>query len=282
MVLPHVKTQEAIIPHTEQRLMRSLDGTREYRIYLSRPTGPQPEGGYPVIYVLDANSVIGTIVEAARLQTKPPHGYDPVVIVGIGYETDLPFSSQGRFYDYTMQTDRSQLPPRRDGSDWPETGGAEAFLDFVEQVVKPEVERSYPIHPNRQTLLGHSLGGLFTLYTMFTRTHLFQSYVAGSPSIWWNRRNVVEHAKRYMEEAVVNEPAAAKVNLLIALGEHELPDMLAEGEEMTRRLAPLREAGFKLEFKVFEGEGHVSVLPPLINRALRFALGGNKTGSRRI
>ena len=50
--------------------MKSKIEGREYQIFISKPMVEPPPSGYPVIYVLDANSVFGTIVEAIRLQSK--------------------------------------------------------------------------------------------------------------------------------------------------------------------------------------------------------------------
>lgn len=44
--------------------------------------------------------------------------------------------------------------------------------------------------------------------------------------------------------------------------------------ELSKRLS-MKDGRVNVQFKEFEGEGHLSVLPPLINRALRFALKRN-------
>lgn len=40
----------------------------------------------------------------------------------------------------TMQADEAEFPTRPDGSWWPDTGGAEDFLIFIEEDLKPEIE----------------------------------------------------------------------------------------------------------------------------------------------
>lgn len=77
------------IPGTEVRMMSSCNENRTYHIFISKPSTPPPPAGYPVIYLLDANSVFGTMTEAVRIQGRRPEktGVIPAVIVGIGYET---------------------------------------------------------------------------------------------------------------------------------------------------------------------------------------------------
>jgi len=264
---------EVTIPRTEQWVMYSRDGNREYRIAVAKPGGEPPPSGYPVIYLLDANAVFGTMVEAVRVQARRPEktGVVPAVIVGIGYRSDEPFVP-ARYYDFTLPVCVSELPPSPDGTAWPEHGGAEAFLNFIEEELKPKVERKFKIDSARQTIFGHSLGGLFVLHALFTRPGAFRTYVAGSPSIHWNKRLILDEEQQFVSRL---EQENIHVRILIAAGELEKNHesrMLDNAKELTERLSALASRGVHVEFKEFEGEGHVSVLPSLISRALRFAL----------
>ncbi|AOP17128.1 alpha/beta hydrolase [Bacillus licheniformis] len=259
------------IPGTEQRCMRSLDGSRTYRIFIAKPFGEQPPAGYPVIYLLDANSVFGTMVEALRMQSRRPDktGVGTAVIVGIGYETDAPFD-RGRYYDFTLPESGAELPMRPDGADWPEPGGAKAFLSFIEQQLKPEIEQKFTIDVKRQAIFGHSLGGLFVLQTLFTKPDLFQTYIAGSPSIHW-------HPSFFdKEHDFVSKLQEADGDVKVLLGAGELEKTHKSGmndnaKRLADRLAALESQGVRAEYHEFKGEGHISVLPVLISRALRFA-----------
>ncbi|GGG10840.1 hypothetical protein GCM10010912_64080 [Paenibacillus albidus] len=164
-------------------VMHSAHNGREYRIYISVPKGAPPAGGYPVIYALDGDAVFGTLAEAARLQTRKPHGYDPAVIVGIGYPSREPFDMSRRCYDFTTPALAENLPVRPRGEGWPESGGADNFLDFIQHELKPELTAAYPLHPHRQTVFGHSLGGLLVLHALFSRPKLWQTMLqAALPS----------------------------------------------------------------------------------------------------
>ncbi|MEC3607925.1 alpha/beta hydrolase [Bacillus glycinifermentans] len=260
------------IPGTKQRLMRSPSGDRNYRIFISSPIEEPPPSGYPVIYLLDANSVFGTMVEAVRMQARRSEktGVVPAVIVGIGYETDAPFDP-ARYYDFTLPVRPENLPKRPDGAEWPESGGAEAFLSFIEEKVKPEIEREFKIDMRRQAIFGHSLGGLFVLQVLFTKPELFQTYIAGSPSIHWNQP-FFEKEREFVSRL---HAADAKVDVLLGAGELEKSHksrMNERAEKLAERLSALEEFGVRAEFHEFEGEGHISVLPVFISRALRFAL----------
>ena len=174
---------------------------REYRIMLATPQTPPPAAGYPVIYLLDAEMCFGTAVEAVRWQTKPPKGYDPAVVVGIGYPSRLDRVRE-RFLDYTTPADLGNLPVRGNGEPWPPLGGADAFLDFIEQELMPAVEARFPVDRRRQAFIGHSMGGFLVLHALFTRKPVFRTYVAGSPSIWWNGHALLEEESAFRRRLV--------------------------------------------------------------------------------
>ncbi|BBW98228.1 alpha/beta hydrolase [Geobacillus sp. FSL W8-0032] len=262
---------EFTIPRTKQRVMYSHYGNREYRIFVAQPDADPPPLGFPVIYVLDANSVFGTMVEAMRVQAGRPDrtGVVPAVIVGIGYPTEKPFSP-ARFYDFTMSVPESELPARPDGTAWPEMGGAEAFLEFIETELKPEIQRELPVDRTKQAIFGHSLGGLFVLQVLFTKPTAFRTYIAGSPSIHWSKQLLLEAEQRFVAR-ITHE--TLNVDVLLAAGELERSHksrINAHAEELVKRLSAFTDFGVYVEFQEFAGEGHVTVLPALISRALRF------------
>ncbi|MFE4569732.1 alpha/beta hydrolase [Paenibacillus chitinolyticus] len=263
------------IPNAEQRVMRSSRTNLSYRIMTAIPPGPPPSTGYPVFYVLDGNSVFATVTEAVRVQCRRPEvtGVKAALIVGIGYPTDEPFHPQ-RYFDYTPEK-TAKYTRKPDGTMLPEQGGAAAFLDFIQEELKPVIAREYPVDLTNQTIMGHSLGGLFVLHTLFTRPEYFRTYIAGSPSIHWNREWLDEREKLFT--AALDAGSLQKspgIRALIAMGELENAHPSGNyrmAREMAVRLSKLENRGLSAQWHSFEEEGHVSVLPGLISRGLRFA-----------
>ena len=199
--------------------MRSRQSGREYRILIARPEQPAPPGGFPVVYLLDGNAVFATMVEAVRLQSRRPErtGVVPAIIVGIGYPTEQPFSAE-RYYDFTLPVPPEALPAKPGGGAWPAHGGAQAFLAFIEEELKPQLERELPIDCGRQTIFGHSLGGLFVLHTLLSKPQAFSTYIAGSPSIHWNPAGIAEQERGF---AQLVKGQAVRLNALITVGEQD-------------------------------------------------------------
>lgn len=255
------------IPHAEQWELTSKNGSK-YCIMTWRPHVETPADGFPVMYTLDANAVFGSMVEMIRLQSRRKDKIDPAVVVGIGYNTDQPFDTNRRFFDYTVYADKDEFPVRKESFQLLTTGGADDFLTFIESELKPIIEKAFPIDKRRQTLFGHSLGGFFVLYTLFKKRSAFQYYAAGSPSIWWKNHYIMKDAERFIES-----DAQTETGLIIGVGSQEKPHMVEDAQQMYDRLSTAGIEGLTVKYHYFEEEDHVSVIPPFLNRTLRFTLG---------
>lgn len=265
-----------LIPGTEQWSFVSCKA-KEYRIMVWIPDIPEPAAGFPVVYMLDANAAFGSMVEAVRLLSRGPYKIEPAIIVGIGYETDEPLDTKRRFYDFTIHADPEELPPRKDTSPWPETGGADEFLEFIERELKPVIERLHPVDRSRQTLFGHSLGGWFVMYVFFKRPQAFTVYAAGSPSIWWKNNYILSLAELLtpaMPEsaAIISVIEKIQPKVYIGVGSLEKPHMLEGARRMFELLSAAAVPGLHLKHCCLQEEDHLSVIQPLLGRILRYAL----------
>lgn len=268
---------------TSDLLMTSKSG-RDYRLLVSVPEGQPPADGFPVLYVLDANSCFGTVVEAQRLQVRRGQttGITPIVIVGIAYPIEGPFDTARRTYDLTTPGQTEKLPRRPDGSPWPASGGADEFLTFLQEEAKPLVESRTRIDKSKQAIFGHSFGGLFVLHAMLTRPESFQTYIAASPSVWWNDFAISDAEQKFAARCA-QSPVQVRLRMTTAeLEKNTGPTArmsptassksFGSTEDLANRLKNLSDRGVAVEYQEYAGENHGSVLPVAINRGLRFAL----------
>lgn len=273
--------QPVVLPGAVQFDIDSHHTGRRYRIFVSEPQ-QRVESGHPVVYLLDGNAQFPTAHtlarSAARVAQRREPGAAAPIVVAIGYPLDGLFDDQARAEDYTPP-----LPikdPAKDGK-VVKQGGADRFLAFMQQELKPLIESRYPIDAGNQTLAGHSYGGLFALHVLFTHGEAFQRYVASSPSIWWNQRAVLSERPRLQGKATA-------ARLLITVGSLEQPPsasgtdqgrgaMLAERRmvDNARDLAASLNAepanGVPTRFLLLDGENHHSAAFPMLIRAIEFA-----------
>ncbi|WP_138754490.1 alpha/beta hydrolase [Paenibacillus sinopodophylli] len=252
------------IPRTETFILRAERTGLSYRILVSEPMRSPPAEGYPVLYALDGNAHFGSMTEALRMQSWHPHGLTPGLIVAIGYDSDEPFVYGRRLYDFTVETPESDV--RSDGMVWPPTGGADFFLTFLEEELLPFIQSRYPVDVTRQSLFGHSLGGLFSLYALFNRPSPFRTFIAGSPSIYWNDYDLLRRLPAFEERLVRREIQA---ELIIAIGSEEDPSMIENATLLYQRLQPYENRGLNLSYMLIEGEEHLSVIHPMISKIFK-------------
>lgn len=260
-------TKPYALPHTETWSICSQEMKRIYKIFLSVPDSPPPDDGFPIMYVLDGNSVFASFTETMNLQTSRADitGKKPHIIVGIGYETTGPFNDN-RYYDLTFSPDIDFLSYYPIDRELPQAGGGEYFLTFIEKELKPQIEQKYDVNKEKQAIIGHSLGGLFVLSTLFTSPSSFQYYIASSPSIHWNEAFLNTAKQQFLASEM-------KANLLITSGELErdhFSQMNEKAKMLNDELQKHTTAVFKSEFLEFPGEDHMTVLPPLINKSILF------------
>ncbi|MGE6517105.1 alpha/beta hydrolase [Lysinibacillus sphaericus] len=234
----------------------------DYRILIASPLDEPPPNGYAVIYALDGDALFQTLAEAVKLQTRKPKGFDPILVIGIGYPSREPFDMERRCCDFTMPVSEASLPSRPIGKPWPTSGKAEDFLNFIEQELKPAIAKEWPINAGKQAIVGHSLGGLFTLHTLFARPHLFTHYVAGSPSVWWGDNEILKELDMFKETWKSEYP----LNLLLTIGAEELPDMLDGADQVFERMKGQADDNIHTYYVKFAEEEHVSVLPAMLSR----------------
>lgn len=264
---------------------------KPHRIFLYRPRDPAPPEGWPVLYMTDGNAGFATAVDAQKVQLAYPSGTNirAGVIVAIGYPTDEAYDPFRRSWDLSPPPGRTYPPFFPDTPDV-RTGGGEGFLSAIEEELKPWVERQVPIDRSRQTLFGHSFGGLFVLHALFTRPGAFRRWVAASPSIYWEDAGILATEQAFLERADVPDG----IELHLSAGQYESERRIApfhkgrpdeeqrqararetQVVELARAMAERWEALPALagiaRFEEYAGENHMSVLPVALNWAVQIA-----------
>jgi predicted alpha/beta superfamily hydrolase len=157
-----------------------------------------------------------------------------------------------------------------------ETGGAKHFLRFITEELMPVMEARYRMDSEDKTLLGHSTGGHFALYTLLNEQQLFQRYIVGSPSLG------IGHGVLFnMESDYAKKHQELPVKLFMGIGEEEehssfspasYLDTIVSVSDYFRFAAIIEDRAYlnlKFSTKLFEGYGHTDVIGPVISMGLK-------------
>ncbi|MCF8374624.1 MAG: prolyl oligopeptidase family serine peptidase [Bacteroidales bacterium] len=156
------------------------------KIYVQLPASYSPEKNqkYPVAFILDGEIFLPTLVDVHNYYSG---GFMPeMVLVGIS-------NDKNRIRDLTTSTITAKygMPFNE------ENGEAESFSKFIEKELIPYIENKYPV-TNYRTLIGHSYGGLFTIYTLIQHPNLFANYLAIDPSLDWDGQKLLKEAEEVL------------------------------------------------------------------------------------
>ena len=150
---------------------------KEYRnIYVQLPDDYNADDNkkYPVIFILDGEALLPTV---HNVQSFYSGGFTPeMVLIGIS-------NYRNRTRDLTTSKieEHYRIPLNE------ENGAAANFITFIETELIPYIENNYPV-TNFRTLIGHSYGGLFTIFTLINHPGLFSNYIAIDPSLDWDNQ----------------------------------------------------------------------------------------------
>lgn len=243
------------VPGSHLRTLASADSV-PYNLYvLLPPSYRDTNRAFPVVYLLDAQwdfPLVSGLIEDQRSDRTMPE----VILVGITWGGPSPD------YDDSRQRD---LTPTKWGI-FPHTGNGPGFLAFLRDQLIPFVDSAYRTNKSDRILMGNSLGGLFTLYTLFHQTALFSGYVASSPSLSWDNGITMTYER---ENAAKTRVLPVKV--FMGLGALE-GGKVGQFQELAAQIAASRYQGLAFETSIVDGAGHSGNKAETYSKGLRFVL----------
>lgn len=262
---------------------------RTYRIFISTPFAPPPPQGYPVITVLDADPSFA--IAAGQSILRSLSGAEGALVVGVGYANPLA-SLMLRRRDLTAGPPLDSAAEVLRPTDPEAYGGAEDFHRFLTEELRPLIAGAYATDAAEQTLVGYSLSGLFAVQVLFTHPEAYRTVVAGSPSLYWRDREVLQHEAAFARRVEAGEIAPRVLITSAGLEQdpasyhvppgpdrekilQEVVDaaMVDNARSLAERLQALKGApGYQADYVVFAGETHNTGIPAAISRAVAFAL----------
>ena len=241
------------IPSTQLLTFTSSIVGQEYQLFIHLPGSYQVDKGkaYPVVYLLDGQYDFPFLTGVYGGQYYD--GFLPeLIIVGITWGGKNPDAGSLRGRDFT--------PTRIEGM--PQSGGGPKFLAFIKEELIPFISSKYRV-ANDRTLAGSSLGGLFTLYTLFNEPSLFHRYVLTSPALGWDNSVLRQHEKKFLASGI-----STPIRLFIAVG--DLEGNVPEFEQFVERIKQNKIKGLELQTMILRNTGHAGTKPEGFARGLQF------------
>jgi predicted alpha/beta superfamily hydrolase len=247
---------------------RVLKEERPYWIYVPDSYKGGARGGarYPVLYLLDgdrhfhsATGVAGFLADVAAIP-------EMIVVAIPNTDRDRDMTPTHSVKGYSGEDDPSKAS----------SGGADAFLGFLQTELIPRIDADYRTLPYR-VLAGHSAGGLFALHAFVKAPAVFQAVVAMDPSLWWDGSELVNRASR-----TVPQTTGLRNSIFISAANHppsdrEDPRTASDAiRNFSRLLEGIRSPTLRSRLEYFEHETHQSLTLLSLYQGLLFVFDGYK------
>jgi predicted alpha/beta superfamily hydrolase len=210
----------------------------ERTVLIRTPVGYETNKlSYPVLYMTDGDAHMDHTSSTIAFLTR--NGRIPdLIVVGV------------------TNTDRIRdlAPVKSTDKRFQGGGGADNFLKFFETELIPRLEKEYRVQPYR-ILAGHSLGGLFVIHSMITKPGLFNSYIAVSPALLWEKSEALKRAADFLKKQ-----KEMKATLYVAVGNEELDAITEPFDSFRELLSKTHIKGFAWQAERLAGEDHGSVV----------------------
>jgi hypothetical protein len=150
------------------------------------------------------------------------------------------------------------------------SGGGQLFLKFLRHEVVPHVERHYPASAHSRTLVGHSYGGLFAVYTWIDNPDLFDNYIIVSPSLWYAGGEPL----KAVAKACSGRHFDGRKEIYLAVGDQEEQPqvgraMVGDLRQLKKQLDHCESRNVATTIRIFEDETHASIFPAALSSGLR-------------
>lgn len=234
-------TPPVTLSHSEQLSLHSSEIGQQFDLLVRLPDDYATSGkSYPVLYVLDGwHFPLFAFLANNNIYSKR---MPAVIMVNVSYPAGVnPVVPRVREFTPTFMAERKE-----------KSGGAPAFLRFLADEIIPLVDRTYRTDRADRALLGHSLGGLFALYTFTQRPELFHRIVAASPVVEWDHRWLFTAAKQALQGRDLPHP----VRLDLSAADEEEVGGVADFAALVDKLGTGKLAH---RFTLYPGENHNSV-----------------------
>lgn len=221
-----------------QSISSRINGT-SYPLYIYLPPNSTADRAtLPVICMLDGESRFGAVTDIVEATAAR------IIVVAIGNEAN-------RAHDY--------VPPNTCTSNG---GGEAAFLDFIRLELIPFIDASIGGDPTRRALLGHSHGGSFVFYALFSEppnSRCFSAYLASDASIQCMPGTVYGWEASYWASTTT---LSGRLHISYAVN--------TDNAAFAQLIESRHYTGLTLAAGAYSG-GHIGMIPAAFGDAIQFA-----------
>lgn len=241
---------------------------KDYELYIQLPKSYlDTKTNYPLIIVNDTSW--GFPITNGAMALMGGNVVQEAIVVGVSYSKgDDRTISRTRDYTPTYSADE---PNGHSSAARKASGHAKEYTAFLADQVIPLLQKNYRVDANNKIFVGHSFSGLLGAYILVNRPEIFDHYIIGSPSLWYDDKVIFK-----MEEVYAKTHKMLKTNAMIYVDANDdslnNKKMADDALAFEKQLLSRKYEGLRLRVEVIHGENHYSVFPGLLSKGLMAAI----------
>ncbi len=243
---------------TKMKIEYSKSVGDSFEIYISLPFTYNLNDTYNIVYYCDANLKSGRHLRKL-ISTNQYSNLRNSIFVGIGH-----------IGNYHVLRRRDFILPTIIGKDTAgqgkNYGQTEKFYCYLKNELIPSINSRFKTNPDSNSILGHSLGGLFAFFCLFKSDNLFSKYFALSPALWIDKYSIYRFNR-------IQSSFSRNKYLYFAAGSKETVNKILNGTNEAKKFLDKKQYGnLSYEYDVWKGKTHNSEVPLSLEKILKVKL----------
>ncbi len=249
-------------PLSEVRELRADSNGKDYQLFIQLPQSYKNSNkAYPLILVNDSRFAFP--VASGAMALMGDRVVKEAIVVGISYAKGDDYGVS-RTRDYTPTYSLHEASAHSDAAR-AASGHAKEYVQFIEHQVFPLLKEKYRIDNANKIFVGHSFGGLLGAYIVTNKPSLFDHYIIGSPSLWYDKNVIFKMEAEYAKH---NKDLKAHVCIYVDADSTRTNSMVADVLTLEKSLRSRNYKSLRLDIEVLKNENHHSVFPALLSKGL--------------
>ncbi len=258
------ETKEFTLKGTEVHQIKSTINQKTYDLYVKLPKSySKTDKKFPILVLTDSDYSFPLVTSINRRLNV-----EEFILIGISYSKGEK-NTTSRTRDYTPTYSPNE--PRGHSKEARLVSGkADNFVSFIKNDVFAFLKKTYKVDMTKKVFAGHSFGGLLASYIVVTTPDLFEFYLAGSPSLWYDNHSINKFENEYSKTK-----SNLKANIFMCIGADEETKtgskMVSEMLDFKKRLLSRNYKDLKITSLIIPNEDHMTVYPSFITKGIIWA-----------
>ena len=242
--------------NTKMHVEYSKNVGDSFEIYISLPKDFDSTTSHDVVYYCDANLKSGKQLRELISTNRSNDNLRSHIFVGIGHIGDY---HTLRRRDFILPTINAKDTVAR-GKKY---GQTEKFYSFLQQELIPSINTQFKVNANANSIVGHSLGGLFVFFCLFKSDSLFSKYFALSPALWIDNYSIYRFNK-------IRSGFNNNKYLYFASGSKETINKILTGTNNAAKFFDEKKyKNFTYDYEIWLDKTHNSAVPLSLEKTLK-------------